>query len=167
MFKDKERIFFKAVLDSKAKYISYGIITLSIITFFVIFIINGVGSITGAIFFIWWGIIFFSYLFSPMGYTINHKSISILTRIKRFKILLSDIKEIKKLEKEALSQSVRVFGIGGLFGYTGLFYSKNLKFYLSFCTSHDRLIMIKARRVYLISPEDRDLFYKIIEKGLS
>lgn len=162
--KDK-RSYFKAEWDWRVKYITYGFLFFFFIISFILPILFRNGTI-----FIFlslaWCLFLLSYFFSPKGYSFDENKISILTRIKKIKIPLPEIKEIKKLEKEDLSGSLRIFGIGGLFGYTGIFYSKKLGFYLSFSTNYNNLIIIKAKKTYIISPENMDLFLEVVKKKI-
>ncbi len=156
-------MLFKTTLDGRVKFITTAIIILSLFVSFII-IFSGVSvSVKAIVIFFLWSLIIFSFLLSPHGYLLDEENLTILTKIKKFRIPISSIKALRKMEKNELFGMIRVLGIGGLFGFIGIFYSRNLGFIFSFVTNYNNLIFIKSSMTFLISPEERDLFLSMME----
>jgi len=156
-------MLFRSDWDWKVKILTIAII---LIFFFLIWLSYLVFSRTlrMALIIFLLGLIIFSFLISPSGYLIDNKNLYIITRIRKFKIPLLYIKSAKKLDKDELYGSIRILGIGGLFGYTGLFHSKHLGFFFSFATNYDNLIFIESNKKFLISPNNVESFLTSIKK---
>ncbi len=65
------------------------------------------------------------------------------------------------VDPEALRGSIRLFGNGGLFSFTGWFRSPKLGRYRAFVTDPGRTVILRfADRVVVISPSDPDAFVR-------
>lgn len=162
----KEKVIFKTTIDFKVKIITSVVIVFSLLLTLTITIWDSISSISVIILFSLWTLIIFSFLLSPYGYSLGSENITILTRIKKFNIPVQGLTTVKKITREELSRGfIRVFGIGGLFGYLGIFYLKGFGFCFSFATNYTDLVLIKSKMTFLISPANSDLFLRMIKKG--
>ena len=80
---------------------------------------------------------------APQRLEIGEDKIVILRRYKSVTINRSEIKSVQHLSKRDFSNTVRVFGVGGLFGYFGRYYSSKLGTFQLFATSFQNLYLIK------------------------
>lgn len=65
------------------------------------------------------------------------------------------------VDPDALRGSIRLFGNGGLFSFTGLFRSPKLGRYRAYVTDPARTVILRfADRVVVISPADPDAFVR-------
>jgi hypothetical protein len=65
------------------------------------------------------------------------------------------------VDHDALRGSIRLFGIGGLFSFTGLFRSPRLGRYRAFVTDPGRTVILRfADRVVVVSPADPQAFIR-------
>lgn len=161
----KEKVIFKATIDFKVKIITFVVIVISLLLTLIDNIWVSISSISAIILFSLWTLIIFSFLLSPYGYSLYNGNISILTRIKKFNIPVQNLITVRKIGREELSRGFRVLGIGGLFGYVGIFYLKGFGFCFCFATNYTDLILIKSKMTFLISPANSDLFLRMIKKG--
>lgn len=69
------------------------------------------------------GILLFCYLYAPQAYMIESDKIKIIRPIGKIEITLSNISNIRIIEKSELKTLIRTFSVGGLFGYFGYYYS--------------------------------------------
>jgi len=164
-------MIFKTTLDKTAKFLTIGITLL----FFGIIIVpkllnknenNESTIILIIILTLTYGI---SYALSPKSYEINEKSIIINRTFKDVILNRSQIKSILKLESGKLSWSVRTFGVGGLFGYFGMFWNKEYGNMTWYATRRDKAIMIitKENKKIILTPDEVEKFineFKEIEK---
>jgi len=104
-------------------------------------------------------LIIFTYLFRIMSYEITDEKVIIKRPISIFDkgIALSGIESVKILTKEDFSGTIRTFGNGGLFGYTGYYANDKLGSFRMFATSGKSriLIILKDKKgKIVISPDD-------------
>jgi hypothetical protein len=113
-----------------------------------------------------WGvpvaIVFSGALFTIRGYTVTPDAIRIhrlfwTTRFSLFGL------HSAKVEPEAMRRSIRTFGNGGLFSFSGWFYSKTLGAYRAFVTDPHRAVVLHFdRRNIVLSPSaPEDLVHDI------
>jgi hypothetical protein len=77
------------------------------------------------------------------------------TRFERTKLQSATI------EPDALRGSIRLFGNGGLFSFTGVFRSPKLGRYRAYVTDPARTVILRfAERIAVVSPEDPDAFVR-------
>lgn len=93
-------------------------------------------------------------LFVVRGYTITPDAILVHrlfwdTRLPREGLLSADI------EPGAMCRSIRTCGNGGLFSFTGWYWSKSLRSYRAFVTDLNRTVVLRyERRTFVVSPDD-------------
>jgi hypothetical protein len=155
-------MIFKATLDNTAKFLTIGITIL----FFGIIIVpklfgkngnNEVSIILIIILCLTYGI---SYALSPKSYELNESSVIINRPFKNVILNRSQIKSILKLENGKLTWSIRTFGVGGLFGYFGKFWSKEFGNMTWYATRRDKAIMIitKENKKIILTPDEVEKF---------
>jgi hypothetical protein len=77
------------------------------------------------------------------------------TRFERTKLQSASI------EPDALRGSIRLFGNGGLFSFTGVFRSPKLGRYRAYVTDPARTVILRfADRIAVVSPADPDAFVR-------
>lgn len=105
------------------------------------------------------------YFISPSKYILTEKYLIIKRPIGSINIGLSDIKSVRKIDRKSLKGTIRLFGIGGVFGYTGAFYNSRLGKFTSYSTQYRNLFfIITSRKNVLISPNDVDLYAELLER---
>jgi len=111
-------------------------------------------------------IYFFAFLRSPKAYIITNSELIIKTFSKSIEIPISSVKEARKLNKYELKGTKRIKGIGWLFGFSGIFYSRRIGFFEGYFTNQKNLILIKDDKTYVISPDNPNLFLEKIESQI-
>ena len=107
-----------------------------------------------------YGAIFIAYGFIPKRIAISADQILIKNLYGSVLININDVETIGKIDKIGLN--LRTFGVGGLFGYFGRFNGTDLWYVTN---THKKVKMIlKAGKVYMISPENPDDFVKEIQQ---
>jgi len=104
-------------------------------------------------------ILYYIYTQRTVGYEIFNEGIKVITANRSELIKKEDILNIESINYSRIKGSVRNFGIGGVFGFTGTFSNKEFGEMIWFVTRTDNLIMINtAKQKIVISPEDVQLF---------
>ena len=161
-------VLFKAPISSTVKTITAGIIIIVAstgITVTMVSILQGflmLGILITTFLFL---VIMISYLLMPRGYTITSSKIIIHRLWKDIEIPRNEIAYALQLNKHrVLHESVKLGGSGGLFGYYGLFWIKNLGKAWLYVTDENRMILIKLKsgKTYIISPDRPRLFLEIL-----
>ena len=80
------------------------------------------------------GIVLFTWLYSPQGYSVRDGALVIHRPWKPVTIPLTEIRSVQLPSPEDVSpfSGLRMFGVGGLFGYYGVFFLPRLGGYVRF-----------------------------------
>lgn len=99
------------------------------------------------------------YLFSPLEFMITTSGIVIKRLLRNINLPFSDIISMKRISKDIVI-TARLWGSGGLYGFIGLFYVKDLGKTWMYVTSRDKMVLIETIRgkKFIISPSDPDSF---------
>lgn len=101
---------------------------------------------------------------SPKNYLINDRELIINKRIGKVIVPLKDIVEIKIVTTE-LNNSVRTFGVSGLFGHFGRFEAPEIGAFNMYSGDFsNNILIVTGDKKYIISPVNREQFIKTFEK---
>lgn len=104
-------------------------------------------------------------LFVVRGYEVQGRTLHILRPGWRTSVPLAGLKEVQS-GGALLDGSLRVFGNGGFFSFTGWYWSRRLGVYRMFVTDLKRVVGLRLpTRWVLVSPEDIDGFVDAVRKG--
>lgn len=101
-----------------------------------------------------------TYGFSPKGYFLANGKFTVLRPFKVKNFPLSDIRSVTAVEKKNLKGSIRTFGVGGLFGYFGLFRNSTYGNMVWYATRRDRFVVIELGngKTIVITPDNPAAF---------
>jgi hypothetical protein len=110
------------------------------------------------------GIAIGGWAFAPRGFTIGDGRLRILKNgWLATSIPLEAIRTVTLLEDNALQGSLKLLGMGGLFGYYGFFRSPTLGAYRLHATRGGGLVLVKTEtRTHVLSPEPPDAFVEAL-----
>ena len=96
------------------------------------------------------------YGFKPEAYELSEEGLRIERKLRPRQFHINDIVTIRMPEEKELNWSVRAFGNGGLFGYTGRYYAKHIGSMIWFCTRRDKQVIIERKFALpvIISPDE-------------
>lgn len=102
------------------------------------------------------GISIAMYFLRPLSVKIYDFSITINRKIKPVIIEFSEVRAISKVHD--MKFAMRTFGNGGLFGYTGKYYQKDIGSMTWYCTQRKNYILIEKTngKNIVITPDDPD-----------
>lgn len=107
------------------------------------------------------------YLWAPRRYSIDRTNISIHRGIGDIQIPLSEVKDVRK-DPSGFFEAIRVFGVGGMFGYYGRFYSGKLGHYTAYVTNGKNAVIIESKKVkYMISPNNPEAFVNRVKQMIA
>ena len=81
--------------------------------------------------------------YAPQRLEVGESQIVILRRYKSVTIHRNEIKSVERLPENALRGAIRTGGVGGLFGYYGNYYSRNIGKFTLYATTFDNLFLIR------------------------
>jgi len=104
-----------------------------------------------------------SYLFSPQAYVLQANQLIIKRPALDKRISLADLVEVKILQENDRSWTIRTFGVGGLFGHYGKYYNSALGNFTQYATRRNNQIFIRTYRgrKIVITPDDLALADKL------
>ncbi len=99
-----------------------------------------------------------SALFTVRGYTLTANTLYIQRLLWRTPIALENL-QAAVYDPQAMNNSLRTWGNGGLFGFTGHFRNQKLGRYEAFATDLKRTVVLTfPNRKIVLSPDDPDTF---------
>lgn len=99
------------------------------------------------------------FILKPSHYILEEDAIIIHRKFNDVKILHSDILKVELVPAEKLKWSIRTFGVGGLFGYFGKFYNRNIGSMTWYATQRENFVLIKtSKNNIIITPDDAENF---------
>jgi hypothetical protein len=108
-------------------------------------------------------VLFGALLFVVTDYELDHRSLAVKRLLWWTRIDLTGLTRVFR-EPAGFKGSWRVFGNGGLFSFTGIFYSKALGRYRMFATDPNRFVVIVLLgRTIVVSPADPEAFIHAVE----
>jgi hypothetical protein len=102
------------------------------------------------------------YLMHVNNYELNSEGVKINTPLRSKRIRFEDIESVIVCNYDQLGITIRLFGSGGVWGYFGIFYSREFGRIAFNATSLTRtLILLKGKRKkIIISPDNAENFVK-------
>lgn len=113
-------------------------------------------SIHSVILLFLFAILGFCYFISPQSYNIENGFLTIIRYAGNKKIKLSDIVEIRTIIDGELTNIIRTFAVGGLFGYYGKYYSSKSGKITFYATQKRNKVFILTKQgdKIIITPDD-------------
>lgn len=108
-----------------------------------------------------------SYVYAPMSVELSDRSLILYRGFGKRIFKFSEIKDIDiYICNEAV---VRICGIGGLFGYTGRYYTKRMGNFFSYVGDYSQTFFIERKdgKKYLLSCDDYDYIVSVVKKSVS
>lgn len=161
---------YKTSLDTLAKIITIGIVILFIVighqSVKSLLVAKGDSSILlihAGVLLLLVAIILGSWLYAPQSYTIDKTDLTINRPIGKVKISLADISQVRSVSDTEMRGTIRTFGVGGLFGYFGKYYTPGLGHTTFYATQRTNKILIedKKGKKFILTPDDIGLIDKI------
>jgi hypothetical protein len=104
------------------------------------------------------GILAISFLNMVSGYTLSATHLEVERPLWNTAFPLAQLVSVAG-DQEIFKGSLRLFGNGGLFSFTGYFWKRGLGCYRAFATDPGRAVVLKfRRRIIVISPDDPQHF---------
>ena len=105
-------------------------------------------------------ILVITYGFSPKGYAFEDRKLVIYRPFQNKFYATEDILNVSLVDRKELKNSLRVFGVGGLFGYFGLFRNSRYGTMIWYATRRDQFVVIERSngKTIVLSPNDPNSF---------
>lgn len=104
-------------------------------------------------------------LFAIRGYELRGRTLVIRRVVSDKPISLSGLRSVAE-DAVATRRSIRLLGKGGLFGFTGLFWSRSLGRYRAFVTDPAKAVVLKYEdRVIVVSPDPPSDFVAAVREA--
>ncbi|WP_197088653.1 PH domain-containing protein [Rufibacter radiotolerans] len=99
------------------------------------------------------------YLYAPQSYRVGANYLEIVRPAQNKRINFTDIREIRALAGPEMNGVIRTFGVGGLFGYFGKYYSPGLGSMTFYATQRNNRLIIETRqgKKMILTPDNPQL----------
>ena len=103
---------------------------------------------------------FLAFAFRPIHYTITSDELIVNRPLLNVYIKRADIRRVELIEKKKIKNCIRIFCMGGLFGYYGNFVNFSLGRMTWYATRRDKPVLVKTtdNRKIIVTPDDPDTF---------
>jgi hypothetical protein len=106
------------------------------------------------------------YHLAPQKYSVDTECLIIHRPLSDMRISLDSIIEVRMVDKSELKGMIRTFGVGGLFGNYGKFYTNGLGNITMYGTQSKNYILIRTgSKKILITPDDIGIIKQIKSKN--
>lgn len=151
-------MIYKTSLDKFAKAVTIGVTllfaTIIVIQYSTIRVSGGILPIltTMALLVIY----LVAFAWRPINYEVTTDNLTIYRLISNVKIELSHIKSVELVDKEKTGKSIRIFGVGGLFGYYGKFANHEMGNMTWYATRRDKTVLVKTvdNKQIILTPDE-------------
>ena len=101
----------------------------------------------------------YSWLLAPVSYTVDDNYFTVNRRINTVKFRIDDLTEIRALDTRELRFVFRTFGVGGIFGHYGKYFSSSFGKLTFYATRLSKRILIKTRQGenIIITPDQKEI----------
>ena len=105
-------------------------------------------------------IYFGTFSFRPICYKLTNDKLIIHRPLTDIKIHRTEIKSVERIDKGKLSWAVRIFGVGGLFGYWGKFSNTKLGSMTWYATRRNNAVMVTTiyNKKIVLTPNEPEKF---------
>jgi len=103
------------------------------------------------------------FIYRPLSYAITPYSVVVKRPINDLVIDKKDVVEIRAVLHEEMKFPIRTFGNGGLFGYTGQYYSSrmgNMRWYATRRSNYVLLLLCSGKKI-IITPDNPSGFLNV------
>lgn len=101
-----------------------------------------------------------AYTFRPIGYGMGPDGLIVFFPWRHLKIPWTTVEDVQLEPRESPFRAVRVLGSGGVFGHLGRYWSPALGMHLRLVTDRSRVIVLRRKIPYCLSPDDPDRFVR-------
>lgn len=111
-------------------------------------------------------IVFGCLLFTVREYRLEESGLFVRRLCWETRVELHGLRGVERIQRADLGRGViRVCGNGGLFSFTGWFWSKSMGRFRMFATDMDRLVLLTfAERKIVVSPDEPEAFVALVRK---
>ncbi|MFM2361037.1 MAG: hypothetical protein RLY16_3030 [Bacteroidota bacterium] len=101
-----------------------------------------------------------TFLFRPIRYSITDEKLIIHRPLLDIKIDRTTIEKVEQLENDQLSCAVRIFGVGGLFGYWGKFSNSKIGSMTWYATRRSNAVLVTTihNKKIVLTPNEPEKF---------
>ena len=105
-------------------------------------------------------IYFGTFSFRPISYKLTDDKLIIDRPLFDIKIKRTEIKNVEQLDKGKLSWAMRIFGVGGLFGYSGKFINTKLGSMTWYATRRNNAVLVTTiyNKKIVLTPNEPEKF---------
>ena len=107
------------------------------------------------------------FAFRITGYSITTDDVIIHRPFDKIKIEKKDIRSAEVIDKRKLRWSIRIFGVGGLFGYYGRFANAKIGRMTWYATRRDKPVLVVTNydKKIILTPEEAERFVTALNTG--
>jgi hypothetical protein len=105
-----------------------------------------------------------AFAFRPAGYVVTKEEVVVSRPLLNVHLKRADIRRVVALPEQDLSASIRLFGVGGLFGYYGRYTNLRLGRTTWYATRRNTPVLLETtdNKKYILTPDDPSGFVRAL-----
>ena len=106
------------------------------------------------------------YIYRPINYQLTDKFLLIHRIISDVKIERTRIKNMEQVSTDQLRYAMRIFGVGGMFGYYGKFRTSKMGTMTWYATRRDRFVLVETieGKKIILTPDEPEKLIQDLNK---
>lgn len=101
------------------------------------------------------GLPLFTYLYAPVAFSLQADALIIHRKMNSISIPLHQITSVKTMDYASMSGIIRLFGVGGMFGYYGIYRIQGIGIVNMYARHKKHFILLEsAHKKWIITPDD-------------
>lgn len=97
-----------------------------------------------------------AFLYRPLGYVVGPSGIGVRRMMGTVRWAAAEMVEVRQISNDEIGYPIRIFGNGGVFGFTGWFRSGKMGWMRWYCTRRENFVVIVLNEKYqrIITPDE-------------
>ena len=106
-----------------------------------------------------------AFAWAPRHYQVTDDAFVIERWLGRIVVPARSIRRVRRFDRAELRGTLRTAGSGGLFGYYGRFWNRQLGHFRMYATRSKDFVLVEAERPYLVTPERIEDFLEALARA--
>lgn len=152
---------YRSPIDTRARVLTVGVITTFVLASLLFGFMSTPHQLVSGLFLAFGGAaVGIAHTFRPTGFAMGPDCLVIYFPWRQLRIPWSSVSEVYLEPRNKSFRVVRVLGSGGIFGDIGRYWSPALGMHLRMVTDRSRIVVLRRRVPYCLSPDDPDRFVR-------
>ena len=159
---------YRSPIDLRAKILTTTVVVTVVLALLLFGFMSRPYQVVSGLFLAFSGVVLTTtYAFLPIGYGMGPQGLTIFFPWRRLRISWDSVTQVHLEPRNKSFHSIRVVGSGGVLGHIGRYWSPALGMHLRMVTDRNRVVVVRRKVPYCLSPDDPDRFVREAQEYLA